>query len=110
MPTGTTWQHEYYVEEDEAAEALRVLRDTPEIVTVLLEVYTPLQAAFGVGCRVMVRVHSGDDGAMVRAVVQLPAIWEGDPDTALAAVDMAWGLANCDRTHGMLVFDYERQG
>lgn len=82
--------------------------DAPQFFALLCEAVEPLQRAFGDEIRLYLRDLSCAEDCLWKAVIEIPPDFQGDPEAALRSFDEDWWLANCHRSDGGLVFDYER--
>lgn len=83
----------------------RLLYTQRDLSKLLIEAVQPLKKAFGYKLVQLQGLSDGDDVSLT-ATVQ----WQDDANLARAArdnFDQDWWLANCNRAHGFLVFDYE---
>ena len=86
-----------------------LLEGDPGLYSLLMDALDPIHRAFGVGRIIHLRVLSSDDDRVLKAAVQLPAGFVGDPENVLRSFDAHWWLDNCHRSRSLLVFDYEIQ-
>lgn len=99
---------QFYAVEGSESELMEILAEQTSIYSTLLDAVAPLEEAFGKPRVLTLHVLSTGDEAMLKAAVQLPEAFD-DPDGALRRFDLAWWLSNCQRSGGMLAFDYEIQ-
>lgn len=85
-----------------------ILSEQRSLYGILIGAVRPLRRAFGERRALQLRAQFGDEEVTLKAVVWLPANFEG-PERALRSFDEAWWLQNCKRSGGSLVFDYEIQ-
>jgi len=100
---------QYYTIVESDRRFIEVLDEEAAVFRLLIEAVQPLRNAFGENQLLQVRVQYSDDDRLVKVAVQLPSDCGSDPETALRSFDTEWWLANCHRSGGVLVFDYEIQ-
>jgi hypothetical protein len=81
----------------------------PSLLRLLLDAVPHLRKAFGDNRILQIRLQHFEDEIMVKAAVQLPYNFGHDWEQALDSFDEEWWLANCYRSLGILVIDYEIQ-
>lgn len=81
-------QHYTIVDSDHLL--IELLREEPELSALLIEAVKPLQDAFGEGRVIHLRAQASDDDGFLKAAVQLPSDFDGDPERALRSFDSGW--------------------
>lgn len=78
------------------------------IAALAMEGIVHLQRAFGHEFSISLFPLDTPDGRILKVIIYIPSTYPRNPENALADFEESWWLANCHRSSGRLIFDYER--